>query len=300
MVSKINRRAMSHKYIDIETLDIPDKTNRYLVIDLVRILDSAPIWVVTNFLKNNQINIESRKKEKLMETVVFSLLNSIDISDINDYHNELIGKYDRMIIDYNKRDYNGILGTCFLHEHFEKAHFDIVNNYSKPKHKNIAFWTTCSSTKPYLISDTFNKIFAHLKDKVDNNLDNIHWLVVSNASAPIPEEYHRTFPFYAYECDLRSLNKKEIEIYKTTTIERLHKYLNKTEYDFHIAYMRPNSIQAVIMKTVMDELDISYIVLPTQATIKKIKSTKKLLWDFQGMKTKYSLDELVFTINNLN
>lgn len=294
---------MSHPYLavnDLENVMNVDCKPLHLLKDLIRGLDSTSFLHIRRFMKRFKISKKNGNKQNITQHVAESILrSSAKTSVIKEMHRFIFKTSEyHPIIEKEERDYDGILGKVISHKHFIEAHKWMLDNYTKPEEKEIAFFTTCASVKPYPTSPNFSVIINHLKKELKDP-NKIHWLVLSNATAPIPEEFHTTFPFYAYETDITKLNKEESKKYVRITSKRLKKYLEVNYYSHYVALLRPSSFQMQVLKKVEKSLDLNIIYLPRQNTINKINSLGNGFWSRVGMKHKFTLSELSFTINQL-
>ncbi len=286
----IKRPTMSHGYIAVNGIDNP------LLKDIIRGLDATNLTLLRRFRNEFSITSVPRtgSQEKIASPVADVLLTSnINIGTLKKMREFLLLAENEPfeIIPPGERDYDGILGiidqnnlNIVNHPHFIKAHEYLMNNYVKPENKAIAVFTTCASTKPYPVSNLSEmvKYLRRLK-----NADAIHWLVLSNATAPVPEELHLCFPFWAYEADIRKLKMKDKIEYVKVTSERLEKYLRKHKYDHYVAYLAEKSTQRAVLQQVQKSLGINIIY------------TKVVAHGEMWMRNKAQLEELVRTINSL-
>jgi hypothetical protein len=301
MFDLIDRPAMSHPYLSVESLKgLAIEDNLFVLKDIIRGLDAANYTHLRRFMKRYSIPISFGSKHKLVMHIAKYILNfAKKNSMLRDMRNFLLlGPEPFEIIRMEERDYDGILGNVTMHEHFIEAHNWLINNYIKPNEKNIALFTTCASVKPYSMSPNFSVIIDYLSRGLKNP-EVVHWLVLSNATAPIPQELHNVFPFYAYESDLSKLNSKDTNEYIKIATQRLEKYLRLNSYDHYIALIRPSSVQRKILEQVERILDLDIIYLPTKETVRRINAQGLGYWSRTGMKHRYTLNELGQIIRSL-
>jgi len=296
----IKRRGMSHSYIKLNNLEnyLPhnyEKEKISILKSIIRFIDSTDINKIRKILRNNQVKYFGRKKEEIRNEFIDFILQNV--SRLKKLENELFENKNYQLIPSKDRDYDGILGIALNHKNFDKAHKEILK-LNKDLKKNIAFLTTCASIKPYSLSPTFKHIFKNIKEKT-GIFENIHWLVISNATAPIPEEFHYSYPFFAYETDLNKLNKSEIKIYQEIALKRMKEYFTKFQYDYYIGYLRPNSYQRKVVELLQNEMDIKFKFFPSLDVINKIKKLGMGYWCRKGLVHEYSLEELINYLNSL-
>ncbi len=285
----IKRPTMSHGYIAVNGIDNP------LLKDIVRGLDATSRPRLLQFINEFSIAVPRKgTQEEIASPVANVLLHSNqNIETLKKMRKFLLLASEEPfeIIPPEKRDYDGILGIIdqnnlnIVNNHqFIEAHDWVLNKYVRPPNKTITVFTTCAATKPYPNSN-LSEMVNYLKTL--KNADAIHWLVLSNATAPVPEELHLCFPFWAYEADIRKLRMKDRIEYVRVTAERLEKYLRKHKYDHYIAYLAKNSVQRAVLQQVQKTLEINIIY------------TKVVAHGEAWMRDEAQLEELVKTINSL-
>lgn len=301
MFDLIDRPAMSHPYLSVGSMNgLAREDDLFILRDIIRGLDATDYINLKRFMKRYSIPTLFGSKHKVVMHIANFILNSAKKSPmLKDMRNFLLlGPEPFEIIRIEERDYDGILGNVTDHEHFIEAHKWLINNYVKPKNKKIALFTTCASVKPYSMSPNFSVLISYLS-KTLKDPDAVHWLVLSNATAPVPQELHNVFPFYAYETDITKLNSKDVNEYVKIAKHRLEKYLRLNIYDSYVALIRPSSIQRKILEQVERRLDLDIIYLPTKKTIRRINELGLGYWSRTGMKHRYTLDELGRIIGSL-
>ncbi|MHA1252054.1 MAG: DUF5591 domain-containing protein [Candidatus Helarchaeota archaeon] len=296
---QVNNRYLSHPYLAVEKitklfLENYDEDRQFLIKDLIRCFDSADFNLLRRF-KNiffKDINSVNGKKSDIVKYLTNFILNSnINENKLKKMRSFFLFKKSRNIIPEFKRNYDGILGFNLNHDHFKTAFDWIYNNYNRPLEKKIALFTTCSSVKPYYTSPTFKRVFNFLKLNL-KNFKKIHWLVISNSCAPIPEELHTSFPFYAYETNLRKCNKKEKEEFLKITVDRLLKYHSKFKYDYYIGLIRPNSLQKRVLEIFSEKANIKIKFFPSLKIKQKIEQLGSGYWCRMGLWHNFTLNEL--------
>jgi predicted RNA-binding protein len=262
---------------------------------IVRLCDSSDKKnVKDSFREVERVNFTGKSRS----TLLTEIMNYISYDGIKHpvklKKRLLMDQKERNLIPAKDRRYDEIIGAVFDHRHFEKAYHHILRYHKKKKSKEIALFTTCASIKPYPLALSFRKLFGYLEmNLTKRELDKLHWLVVSNATAPIPEEYHYSFPFYAYETNLAKLNKKERIRFTKTVSNRLDNFLKKFKYKHYIAFLKPSSLSLQVLEKVCQANDIALLNFPTVKIKEKIISERSLLyWNFQGMKDNLVLEEL--------
>ncbi len=301
MFDLIDRPAMSHPYLSVDSINgLAKEDDLFVLRDIIRGLDATNYTHLKRFMKRYSVPNFSGSKHKVVMHIANFVLNFAEKNALmRDMRNFLLlGPEPFEIIKMEERDYDGILGNVTTHEHFIEAHNWLTKNYVKPKNKKIALFTTCASVKPYSMSPNFSLVFGYLS-RILKNPDTIHWLVLSNATAPVPQELHNVFPFYAYETDITKLNSKDTDEYVEIATQRLEKYLRLNNYNHHIALIRPSSIQKKILEKVEKKLGLDIIYLPTKKTIARINAQGLGFWSRTGMKHKYTLNELGRIISSL-
>ncbi|MFX0113527.1 MAG: DUF5591 domain-containing protein [Candidatus Hodarchaeota archaeon] len=307
LIERIHRTAMSHSYIAVDSLGQKlleegfSKHTVYLLKDLIRLGDSTSLISLRRINREFTLNLDTSNHQTASESFARELIDGSDRHALSRIHSILLaGKEDLGIIDYQNRRYDEILGPVFKHRHFRKS-FDAILKMKKTQGKKIAFFTTCASVKPYPISPTFSRVFNYIKENLGKELvsNSIHWLVLSNATAPIPEEFHSSFPFYAYETDLSQLTRSQVQSYQEVTTYRLKQFLEKFEYDGYIGLLRPNHIQREVLETATSELSIEVVHCPTNMTIRKIKDLGAGFWSRRGLTHELVLNELISKLISL-
>ena len=300
----IQNRYLSHPYIAVEELansylnDLDDK-RKFLIKDIIRCIDSSDY----NYLRKFQNKFFSSKitgsKKDLASQISKNLLKeNFNYEILKKMQSFFLENKDKNIILPEERNYDEILGFKLNHHHFNQAFKWILNKFKPNPSKNIALFTTCSSVKPYYNSPTFKPVLNYLKENF-KKFSNIHWLVISNSCAPIPEELHASFPFYAYESDLRKYTKKDCNEYKLLTINRLSEYLKKNPYDYYVGLIRPNSIQKSVLSIISDKLGINIKFFPSEEIKEKIEALGTGYWCRMGLKFEYTLLELKNYLNEI-
>ncbi|MFW9995367.1 MAG: DUF5591 domain-containing protein [Candidatus Odinarchaeota archaeon] len=296
-VPTISSKTVSHGYIKCDGLHFGTLTACYR--DVIRLCDSSDKSSIKDIFNEVEGVSFNSKKRSSLTAEIFNYIRSEGLKHpVKLKKRLLIGHQDRKIIPTKDRRYDEIIGAVFDHQHFEKAYQHILRYHKKKKVKNIALFTTCASIKPYSQAPSFKKLFSFLETNLKpRDFEQLHWLVISNATAPIPEEYHYSFPFYAYETNLAKLTRKEQQCFVDTISSRLEAFLRKFKYENYIAFLKPSSLSLQVLKKVCQANSIDLLQIPSLKTKKEIISEKGLLyWNFQGMKNKAVLDELKKTI----
>ncbi|MHA2233627.1 MAG: DUF5591 domain-containing protein [Candidatus Hodarchaeales archaeon] len=307
LIEQIQRPAMSHPYIAVDTLGqqlIKEGFTQdlvYLIKDLIRLGDSTSLTNLRRINKKFNLNLNARNHQTASKSFAQELISNAKHHPLEEIHLVLLaGKEDLGLIDYPDRRYDEILGPIFRHRHFHDS-LNLILKMKKPQGKKIALFTTCASVKPYAISPTFSRVFSYIDEHLgkEQSSRSIHWLVLSNATAPIPEELHSSFPFYAYETDLNQLTKQEIQSYKEVTIKRLTQFLEKFQYESYIGLLRPSHTQREVLEAVATTLNIDVIHYPTASTIKRIKTLGAGFWSRRGLTHEFTLRELTNKLTSL-
>lgn len=298
---------MSHPYIAVDNLGqqlIKEGFTQdlvYLIKDLVRLGDSTSLTNLRRINRKFNLNLNIRNHQTASKSFAQELISHAKSHPLKDIHLILLaGKEDLGLIDYPDRRYDEILGPVFQHSHFHDS-LNLILKMKKPQGKKIALFTTCASVKPYTVSPTFSRVFSYINGQLGGEVSSrsIHWLVLSNATAPIPEEFHSTFPFYAYETDLNQLTKQQIQSYKEVTIKRLTQFLDKFQYESYIGLLRPSHTQREVLEAVATTLNINVIHCPTDCTIKRIKTQGPGFWSRRGLTHEFTLRELTNKLSSL-
>lgn len=299
-IERIQRPAMSHPYIAVDSLGqqlLKKGFSRelvYLLKDLIRLGDSTGLINLRRINKKFHLSLDTCTHRTASESFAQGLIGNAENYPLSQIHTVLLaGKDDLRLIDHQDRRYDEILGPIFNHRHFRDS-FDLLLQRKELQGKKIAFFTTCASVKPYPVSPTFSRVFNYIDDHLGREirLASIHWLVLSNASAPVPEECHSTFPYYAYETDLNRLSKKQIQTYKEVTTDQITRFLEKFHYDSYIALLRPNHIQREALEAATAKLNIDVDYYPKNSTIRRIKNLGPGFWSRRGLTHEFTLKEL--------
>lgn len=299
-IKRIQRPAMSHPYIAVDSLGHQllkrgfSQELVYLLKDLIRLGDSTDLIILRRINKKFQLSLDISTHRTASESFAQTLIANAENYPLSQIQTVLLaGKDDRRLIDYRDRQYDEILGPVFDHQLFRDS-FELLLQRKELKAKKIAFFTTCASVKPYPVSPTFSRVFDYIDEQLGKEArsTSIHWLVLSNASAPIPEEYHSTFPYYAYETDLNQLSKKQIQRYKEVTTDQITRFLEKFHYDHYFALLRPNHTQREVLEAATANLNIHVDYYPTNNTIRRIKNLGPGFWSRRGLTHEFTLKEL--------
>jgi hypothetical protein len=291
---------MSHPYIAVDSLGHQllkkgfSQELVYLLKDLIRLGDSTGLINLRRINKKFQLSLDISTHQTASESFTQALISNAENYPLSQIQRVLLAeKDDRRLIDYHDRRYDEILGPVFDHRLFRDS-FDLLLQTKELKAKKIAFFTTCASVKPYPVSPTFSRVFDYIDEQLGKEVRSasVHWLVLSNASAPIPEEFHSTFPYYAYETDLNRLSKKQIQKYKEVTTDQITRFLEKFHYDHYIALLRPNHMQQEVLEAATANLNIDVDYYPKNSTIRRIKSLGPGFWSRRGLTHELTLKEL--------
>lgn len=281
-LKRINGRAISHPYVMVN--EFPN----WRVKDLVRLMDSADRIYLQKFSKIF-FSFTARTKFQLIDNL-YPLIKNQNKEQLEIYRQFFLKNREFIIIPPEERDYDGLLGEVFQHPHFCIAHEFIIQNTPSVKNK-IGLFTTCAATKPYPFSPNFQRIFCFLEATFGKKqlVERLHWLVISNASAPVPQEYHYSFPFYAYESNVLRFSKKIRLSYEEVVIERMTKYFSRySDYIGFVALLRPKSQ----WEQLVTELSMEITMVPKASTAKKIKEKSLGLWRNHGLTRPEVLEEL--------
>ncbi len=289
ILKRIEGRAISHPYAAV------NEFSSWRLKDLIRLMDSTDRIYLQKFAKE-YFSVTARTKALLIDKL-YPKIMSQNAEQLDKYRQYFLQGRELTIIPPEERDYDGILGEVFQHPHFCAAHDFILQNTSSVKRK-IGLFTTCAATKPYPYSPNFHRVFQFLetifgKEQV---AECIHWLVISNASAPVPQEYHYSFPFYAYESNVLRFSKKIRLVYEETVIERMNQYFSRySDYMGFVGLLRPNSQWAQLIT----KLPMEITLVPKPSTAKKIKEKSLGLWRNHGLTRPIVLEELKYELMKL-
>ncbi len=161
------------------------------------------------------------------------------------------------------------------------------NKYVVPLGKDIAFFQTCTWSKPYDFS-YIGKIIRNLTNKFER----VHPIIVSSAGI-IPYEYqlNKVFCSYDFNEELLGTDKEKENIYKLyqeVTLERIKMYLGSKSYKLVIWYGLPTK-QALTskVKKICEELSIPFINVPS---VKVFKSQEAQIPSFSDLGEFYIID----------
>ncbi|MHA2282188.1 MAG: DUF5591 domain-containing protein [Promethearchaeota archaeon] len=289
--------AAEYMLVDVADVSLYSREEAIRVKDLLRLIDALGIQKlleITPLIKKSQIkSLSTSGIRKILQKTVIERKSALPVNRIRE--RIILPEMEKNIVPWGKRNYDSLLGVVMENQQFETAFEHIMKEYTKPVEKKIAVFTTCAKEKPYPTGVGFKQLWNKVKIEISPLDSHIHWLVLSNATAPIPEEYHYSFPFYAYESNLSDFDDLENEQYKRIAVRRLKKYLKKYKYDHLIGYIKPGSIQRDIINEVTSDLNLEnkVIICPSEKVVEIAKEKTRGLYSLVLMKQNVVVYELI-------
>ena len=195
------------------------------------------------------------------------------------------------------KDYIGINGVGInqlTHPHFEEWFKYIITEYEPPKPPKICIFIPCSVTKPY-----FNSPIHKVINKIIDQYDNVHKIVISNAGI-IPYEFSDYYPFNSYDWNPQFETEEIKKMYIELTINRLTDFFNKhsTKYIGFINYFRSDAEELIALKIASEitKTDIIHIDVNIKNCDNKLSESSD---PDLVLTIEYNLDKLKYTLEKI-
>ncbi|RJG26174.1 radical SAM protein [Paenibacillus thiaminolyticus] len=185
------------------------------------------------------------------------------------------------------------------HPHFEQWHrYFCGPDYHPPAGKTIAFFQTCTWSKPYDFSYIGRKIRT-----VTDKYPNVHPIILSNAGV-IPYEYQMNPTFCAYDWIVeeeaeREAERSVAEQYQEVTLKRIRNYLtaNRQVYDSVVHYCMPvTQSMSSHIQNICKELGLPYY-LAVSADV--YRAVRERLLQLRDVGQFYIFDEVLASLKQI-
>ena len=195
------------------------------------------------------------------------------------------------------KDFIGINGVGIqqlMHPHFEEWFKYIITEYEPPEPPKIGIFIPCSVIKPY-----YNSPIHKIINKILDQYDNIHKIVISNAGI-IPYEFSDFYPFNSYDWNPQFETEEIKNKYIELTVNRLTDFFNKhsVKYQKFVSYFRPDAEELIALKITSQITEINIVHIDAN-----IKDCDNILSDTSDrdliLTIEHNLDKLKRTIEGI-